>query len=212
MSYSQSQNFLFSPQVKVFESAHAHEVKLRKEADDALRTTIQDQEKHLEEREEVTRELQRTMRSVALLDSRAKEANRRCDEAVGELNLIQASITTLQQEKQRMRRQKLEALRWLERWRHGRAGAANCNGFIGFLEGLPELAEFSLSDLQTATCNFSESFKIGQGGYGCIYKGEMLGRTVVIRNLDPYNMQGPSEFQQEVNHPSLFSLCLSLLK
>ncbi|XP_062173012.1 U-box domain-containing protein 33-like isoform X2 [Alnus glutinosa] len=198
--------------VKVFESAHAREVKLRKEADDALRTTIQDQEKHLEEREEVTRELQRTMRSVALLDSRAKEANRRCDEAVGELNLIQASITTLQQEKQRMQRQKVEALRWLERWRHGRAGAANCNGFIGFVEGLPELAEFSLSDLQTATCNFSESFKIGQGGYGCIYKGEVLGRTVVIRNLDPYNMQGPSEFQQEVEvlgklqHPHLVTL------
>lgn len=195
---SQSQNFLFPSQVNVYESAHAREVKLRKEAEDALITTLQDQEKLLEEREEVTIEIQKTMRNVALLDSRAQEANRRCDEVAGELNLIQASIATLRQEKQRIRRQKSEALRWLERWRRGQAGAANCDGFIGFVEGLPELAEVSLSDLQTATCNFSESFKIGQGGYGCVYKGEMLGRTVAIRKFYPHNMQGPSEFQQEV--------------
>lgn len=198
--------------VKVFESALAHEVKHREEAEDALITTIQDQEKLLEEREELTRELQKTMRNVAVLDSRAKEANRRCDEALGELNLIQASAATLQLEKQRIRRQKSEAVRWLERWGHGLAGAADCNGFIGFLEGLPELAEFSLLDLQTATCNFSESFKIRQGGYGCIYKGELLGRTVGIRKLNPHNMQGPSEFQQEIQvlgklqHPHLVTL------
>ncbi|KAG6681474.1 hypothetical protein I3842_13G094400 [Carya illinoinensis] len=198
--------------VNVYESAHAREVKLRKEAEDALITTLQDQEKLLEEREEVTIEIQKTMRNVALLDSRAQEANRRCDEVAGELNLIQASIATLRQEKQRIRRQKSEALRWLERWRRGQAGAANCDGFIGFVEGLPELAEVSLSDLQTATCNFSESFKIGQGGYGCVYKGEMLGRTVAIRKFYPHNMQGPSEFQQEVQvlgklqHPHLVTL------
>ncbi|XP_023893442.2 U-box domain-containing protein 33 [Quercus suber] len=198
--------------IKVFESAHAHEVRLRKEGEDALRTTIQEQEKVLEEREEVTRELQRTMRNVALLDSRAQEANRRCDEAVGELNLIQASISTLRQEKQRIRQQKTEALRWLERWRRGQAGAANCNGLIGFVDELPELAVFSLSDLQTATCNFSESFKLGQGGYGSVYKGEMLGRTVAIRKFNPHSMQGPSEFQLEVQvlgklqHPHLVTL------
>uniref|UniRef100_A0A2N9ECU7 Uncharacterized protein n=2 Tax=Fagus sylvatica TaxID=28930 RepID=A0A2N9ECU7_FAGSY len=198
--------------VKVFESARAHEVKLREEGEDAVRTTIQEQEKLLEEREEVTRELQRTMRNVALLDSRAQEANRRCEEVVGELNLIQASVATLRHEKQRIRHQKTEALRWLERWRRGQVGAANSNGLIGFVDELPELAVFSLSDLQSATCNFSESFMLGQGGIGCVYKGEMLGRTVAIRKFHPHNMQGPSEFQQEVQvlgklqHPHLVTL------
>ncbi|XP_015874111.3 U-box domain-containing protein 33 [Ziziphus jujuba] len=199
--------------VNVFKSAHAREIKLRKEAEDVLRTTLEEQEKLLEEREEITKELRRTMRNVALLDSRAQEANRRHDEAVGEWNLIQASIATLRQEKQRIRRQKMEAQHWLERWRsHGQAGAANCNGLIGFVEELPDLAEFSLSDVQTATCNFSESFKIGEGGYGCVYKGEMLGRTVAIKKLHPHNMQGQSEFQQEVQvlgklqHPHLVTL------
>ncbi|KAK9279071.1 hypothetical protein L1049_012746 [Liquidambar formosana] len=198
--------------VQVFESAHAREVKLRKEAEDVLRTTMQEQEKLMGEREELTRELQKTMRNVALLDSRAQEANRRHDEATGELKVIQASIATLRHEKQRIRRQKLEAMRWLERWRNrGQSGAASCNDFIGFMD-LPKLAEFSLSDLQTATCNFSESFKIGQGGYGCVYKGEMMDKTVAIKKLHPHNMQGQSEFQQEVQvlgklqHPHLVTL------
>lgn len=160
---------------------------------------MQEQEKLIKEKEEVTRELQRTLKNVALLNSRAQEANRKHDEASGELKLIQASVATLRQEKQIIRRQKTEAVRWLERWRsRGQAGASTCSGFIGLVEDLPELAVFSLADVQTATCNFSESFKIGKGGHGCVYKGEMLGRTVAIKKLYPHNMQGQSEFQQEV--------------
>lgn len=189
-------------QVNMLESAHASEVRLRKEAENALRAIVQEQQKLLDESEEVTSVLQRTMRNIALLDSRAQEANRRRDEAADELLLIQASISTLWNEMQQIRRQKMEALRWLERWKsRGQVGAAQCHGIIGFSEELPELAEFSLSDLQNATCNFSESFKIAQGGYGCIYKGEMLGRTVAIRKLHTHNMQGPAEFHQEVSCP-----------
>ncbi|XP_020223452.1 U-box domain-containing protein 33 [Cajanus cajan] len=199
--------------VNLFESAHACEVKLRKEAEDVLRATVQEHQKLLHASEEIAAELQMTMRNIALLDSRAQEANRRRDEASDELSLIQESISALWQERQQIRRQKMEALRWLERWKsRGQVGAAHCNGVIGFAEELPELAEFSLSDLQNATCNFSNSFKIGQGGYGCIYKGEMLGRTVAIKKFHQHNMQGPLEFHQEVQvlgslqHPHLITL------
>lgn len=196
-----------------FESAHACEVKLREEAEEALRATVNKQEKLVEEKEELTRELERTLRNIALLDSRAQDANYRRDEAAREEKLIQESIRTLRQEKQRISRQKMEAVRWLERWRsHGQNGSANCDEFIGLAEALPGLAEFSLAELQTATFNFSESFKIGKGGHGCVYKGEMLGRTVAIKTLYPSNVQGQSEFQQEVQvlsklqHPHLVTL------
>ncbi|GAV57922.1 Pkinase domain-containing protein/U-box domain-containing protein [Cephalotus follicularis] len=199
--------------VKFFEAALAYEVEFRKEAEDALRNMIEEKEKILEERGEVTRELQKAMRNVALLDSRVQEANRKRDEASEELKLIQASLANLRQEKQKLRQQKMEAVRWLDRWRgRGQAGATKCSGFIGVVEAFPELAEFTLSDLQTATCNFSESFKLGQGGYGRVYKGEMLGRTVAIKKLHPHNMQGQSEFQKEVQvlgklqHPHLVTL------
>ncbi|KAK7272071.1 hypothetical protein RJT34_28453 [Clitoria ternatea] len=199
--------------VNLFESALEREVKLREEVEDARRKTVQEQQKLLDESEEIASELKMTRRNIALLDSRAQEANRRQHEVADELSLIQASISTLWQERQKIRRQKMEALRWLERWRsRGQVGAAHCNGLIGFAEELPELAEFSLSDLQNATCNFSKIFKLGQGGYGCIYKGEMLGRTVAIKKFHQHNMQGPAEFHQEVQvlsslqHPHLITL------
>ncbi|KAF8030877.1 hypothetical protein BT93_D0157 [Corymbia citriodora subsp. variegata] len=200
--------------VKKIRSEYAREAKLRNEAEDALRTVMQKQEKLFEEREEIVRKLQKTMRNVALLDSRAQEASRRSDEAAGELHEIEASIANLRQEKQQIQRQKAEAVSWLERWKgHGRAGAARCIGFIGGVyEDMPGFAEFSLSEILSATCDFSESFKIGQSGYGCVYKGEMLGRTVAIKKLHPHNMQGQFEFQREVqdlsklHHPHLVTL------
>ncbi|KAE9585711.1 putative protein kinase RLK-Pelle-RLCK-IXb family [Lupinus albus] len=199
--------------VNMFESSHARELKLGKEVEDTLRATVKEQQKIMYESEQIANELQRTMRNIALLDSRAQEANRRRGEAADELSLIQASISILWHERQQIRRQKMEALQWLERWKsRGQVGEAYCNGVIGIPEELPELAEFSPSDLQNATCNFSESFKICQGGYGCIYKGEMLGRTVAIKKFHPCNVQGPAEFHQEVQvlgslqHPHLLTL------
>lgn len=128
----------------------------------------------------------------------------RQDEAAKDLELIQVSVSVLWQEKQKFKQQKAKALHWLEQWKSGQAQSANCRSLIGFVEELPQLDEFSLSEIQTATCNFSESFRIGQAGYECMYKGEMMGRTVAISKLHPHSMLQPSEFQREVG----FLLCL----
>lgn len=125
---------------------------------------------------------------------------------------MELSIADLRLEKQKIQRQKVEAKCWIERWKN--AGSLNCNESVGISgEGMPELAEFSLSELESATFCFSESFKLGQGGNnGCIYKGEMMGRTVAIKRLHPHNMQLQQEFQQEVRvlsklqHPHLVTL------
>lgn len=139
------------------------------------------------------------MRNIALLDSRAQEANNRCEEVAGELKLIQTSIATLRKEKQKLQQQKDEAAHWLNRWRSsGKAKGVNTNGAINFTVDSSELVEFSFSDLQIATCNFSESFKIGEGGYGGVYKGELLDRSVAIKKLHPHYMQRQSEFLQQV--------------
>lgn len=144
------------------------------------------------------------MRNIAVLDSRVQEANRRCNEVSGELKFIQASIATLQQEKQKIQHQKREALLWLDHWKNrARRVVSKANGFMQVtsdsVEDSLELAEFTLSDLQSATCDFSESFKIGQGGSTEVYKGEMLGRTVAIKKLHPHNIQKQPEFLHEVS-------------
>ncbi|CDP09046.1 unnamed protein product [Coffea canephora] len=198
---------------KAFESAYEREVKLRKAAEEELRTTILEQEKLLEEREVLTRELQKAMRNIAVLDSRAREANCRREDVAGELKLIQSSLASLRQERQKIQQQKIEAKQWLDHWKSGsQVNGENINGLVQFSGESLELAEFSLLDLQAATCNFSESFKIGRGGNGAVYKGEMLNRTVAIKMLHPHSIQKQPEFCQEaqilgrVHHPHLVTL------
>ncbi|XP_019263348.1 PREDICTED: U-box domain-containing protein 33-like isoform X2 [Nicotiana attenuata] len=196
--------------VKAFESAHAHEVKLRKEAEVALENILLEKEKLLKEREEKTSELRKATRNIALLDSRTQEANQRCEEITGELTLIHSSIATLRQEKRKLLQQNTEAMNWINRWKNrGKDGGLSSSGECS---ASPELLEFSPSDLQTATCNFSESFRIGQGGYADVFKGELSDKTVVIKQLHPHNMQQQSQFFEQVEilaklrHPQLVTL------
>lgn len=77
----------------------------------------------------------------------------------------------------------------------------------------PQLfSDFSLAEIEGATRNFDSSLKIGEGGYGSIYKGLLRHTEVAIKMLHPNSLQGPSEFQKEVNilsnlrHPNLVTL------
>ncbi|XP_045788296.1 U-box domain-containing protein 33-like isoform X1 [Trifolium pratense] len=65
-------------------------------------------------------------------------------------------------------------------------------------QSLQLLSEFSFSEIEEATCNFNPSLKIGEGGYGSIFKGILRHTEVAIKMLNPNSTQGPSEFQQEV--------------
>ncbi|CAL5025998.1 unnamed protein product [Urochloa decumbens] len=72
--------------------------------------------------------------------------------------------------------------------------------------------KFSLTELQQATQDFDPTLKIGEGGFGSVYKGFLRNTTVVIKLLHPQSMQGQSEFHQEasvlstVRHPNLVTL------
>ena len=58
--------------------------------------------------------------------------------------------------------------------------------------------EFSYFELEQATQGFEEGLKIGEGGFGSVYKGFLRNTTVAIKLLNPQSMQGQSEFNQEV--------------
>lgn len=145
------------------------------------------------------KDLQNALSTIAILDARAREMSLRRDEAAAELDLIQSSIGILRLERQEIQEQEEKAVAQLERWRcSSQATSPNCCQLIGFGGDSYNFTEFALSDLESATCGFSESFKLGQGGYGCVYKGEICNRSVVIKKLHPHNVQGQMEFQQEV--------------
>lgn len=158
-----------------------------------------EKERLLKEKKEKTYELHKAMRNIALLDSRAQEADQRCEEIAGELTLIHSSISTLRQEKQKLQQQNTEAMHWISSWKNrGKDGGLSASDLTECSVSL-ELVEFSFSDLQTATCNFSESFRIGQGGYADVFKGELSDKTVAIKQLHPHNMQWQSQFFEQVN-------------
>lgn len=153
----------------------------------------------INQRDETMNDLQNALSTIAILDARAREMSLRRDEAAAELDLIQSSIGILRLERQEIQEQEEKAVAQLERWRcSSQATSPNCCQLIGFGGDSYNFTEFALSDLESATCGFSESFKLGQGGYGCVYKGEICNRSVVIKKLHPHNVQGQMEFQQEV--------------
>ncbi|KAJ6673770.1 U-BOX DOMAIN-CONTAINING PROTEIN 34-LIKE [Salix viminalis] len=58
---------------------------------------------------------------------------------------------------------------------------------------------YPIEEIEAATDYFSESRKIGEGGYGPVYKGYLDHTSVAIKVLRPDAAQGRSQFQQEVS-------------
>ncbi|CAN8240863.1 unnamed protein product [Cochlearia groenlandica] len=58
---------------------------------------------------------------------------------------------------------------------------------------------FEMSTIRTATNNFSPSNKLGQGGFGSVYKGKLRnGKEIAVKRLSSSSGQGKEEFMSEV--------------
>jgi len=78
---------------------------------------------------------------------------------------------------------------------------------------------FAYEELMKATNNFSTQNLLGEGGFGCVYKGSLPdGREVAVKQLQIAGSQGEREFKAEVeiisriHHRHLVSLvgyCIS---
>ncbi|XP_074270195.1 G-type lectin S-receptor-like serine/threonine-protein kinase SD1-13 [Silene latifolia] len=71
--------------------------------------------------------------------------------------------------------------------------------FFLYLDRFEELPLFTLEQLAVATSNFQDSNKLGQGGFGAVYKGTLDdGQVVAIKRLSGTSTQGVQEFMNEV--------------
>ncbi|XP_043688969.1 G-type lectin S-receptor-like serine/threonine-protein kinase At4g27290 isoform X2 [Telopea speciosissima] len=62
-----------------------------------------------------------------------------------------------------------------------------------------ELSSFDLATIARATNNFSDSNKLGEGGFGPVYKGVLFGgREIAVKRLSKNSVQGLDEFKNEV--------------
>ncbi|CAH2070321.1 unnamed protein product [Thlaspi arvense] len=65
----------------------------------------------------------------------------------------------------------------------------------------PPLNEFSYSSLRKATASFSPENKLGQGGFGSVFRGNLpksSGGNVAVKVMDSGSLQGEREFQNEL--------------
>ncbi|WZZ03860.1 hypothetical protein YC2023_089781 [Brassica napus] len=72
---------------------------------------------------------------------------------------------------------------------------------------------FTWRQLQAATNNFNEAKKLGEGGFGSVFKGELSDGTIIaVKQLSAKSCQGNREFVNEIgmisglNHPNLVKL------
>eukprot|EP00268_Persea_americana_P060962 TRINITY_DN764_c0_g1_i1.p2 TRINITY_DN764_c0_g1~~TRINITY_DN764_c0_g1_i1.p2 ORF type:complete len:209 (-),score=38.19 TRINITY_DN764_c0_g1_i1:394-1020(-) len=66
---------------------------------------------------------------------------------------------------------------------------------IGDIESL----QFDLGTIRAATNNFSDANKLGQGGFGAVYKGKFSdGQEIAVKRLFRSSRQGLDEFKNEV--------------
>ncbi|KAK4764803.1 hypothetical protein SAY86_025893 [Trapa natans] len=87
----------------------------------------------------------------------------------------------------------------------------------------PNLKAFSFNEMRNSTRNFRGEYLIGEGGFGCVFKGWMdehtltaskpgTGMVVAVKKLKPEGFQGHKEWLTEVDylgqlhHPNLVKL------
>ncbi|KAL7188155.1 hypothetical protein ACSBR1_038090 [Camellia fascicularis] len=62
-----------------------------------------------------------------------------------------------------------------------------------------ELPIFDMITIATATNKFSDTNKIGEGGFGPVYKGQLsIGKDIAVKRLSTSSKQGVDEFKNEV--------------
>ncbi|XP_078173073.1 U-box domain-containing protein 33-like [Carex rostrata] len=162
---------------------------LMSERDDAKRLSEATQKQLMSERDDARKLSEMTQKQ--LMSER--------DDAKKNSEAAQKFIEQLTSERDYAIKQ-VEELQWLT---EQQAPGRKCVGcFIGY----------SNSELQHATNNFHKSFKIGEGGFGKVYKGILHNTTIAIKILNEGSSQGEKEFHQEVEvlsklqHPNLVKL------
>ena len=170
------------------EDSYLNQVKQRKETEEFLSRAQQELERFKIQHDDVIERLQ--------------EANERNERLLGQLSESREQYDWLLSEHEHLLHDRDRAVREVEELCQRR-------GQMHSVLVTSTYSEFSSSELESATENFSSSLKIGEGGFACVYRGILRNMTVAIKVLKPDCLQGRSQFEQEViyaSHPEIL-LC-----
>lgn len=178
-------------QARASENLYAEEMRLRKEIEEALAKVKDEVEKMKIQQVEVKEQLRKTRGQKSLLQNQLEESYEMEKELEQKILSAVDLLKNYKEERDELLRDRDNALRQAEELRKNQTENPSMH--------IPRIySEFSFFEIEEATQRFSPSQKIGEGGYGSIYKGRLRHTEVAIKRLNPQSMQGPSEFQQEV--------------
>ncbi|KAG9441294.1 hypothetical protein H6P81_017148 [Aristolochia fimbriata] len=182
------------------------ELKQRKEVEDLLAQELLNLENIKAQNDEVMKELLKARELQATLESQVADSNQIIKELEGRLSEAQQDLQILKREFYDLQKQRDEAIREAEKLR--RSNEELCSSS----EGPFDFSLFSYLEIEEATQAYDPSLKIGEGGYGSVYRGQLRHTTVAVKVLNPGSLQGKAEFEQEVDilsrvrHPNLVTL------
>ncbi|KAK9202323.1 hypothetical protein WN944_017533 [Citrus x changshan-huyou] len=191
---------------KASESLYAEELKRRKEFEEALANEKLELERMKKQQDEVMEELQIALDQKSLLESQIAESDQTAKELEQKIISAVELLQNYKKEQDELQMERDKAVKEAEELRKSRKEASSSSHMPQFF------SDFSFSEIEGATHNFDPSLKIGEGGYGSIFKGLLRHTQVAIKMLHPHSLQGPSEFQQEIDilskirHPNLVTL------
>ncbi|XP_010670307.2 U-box domain-containing protein 33 isoform X1 [Beta vulgaris subsp. vulgaris] len=191
---------------KAAEKLYYEESRKRKEKEEELAKWMEELEITKSQQEKVLQELHEALDQKMSLETEFQKVKLTEKEMEQKLLSAVALLQKYKMERDGLQVERDDALREAEQLRKQYAQGPSSSSISCFY------SEFSFSDLEKATNYFDPSLKIGEGGYGSIYKGFLRHTEVAIKILNPNSMQGPREFEQEVDvlsklrHPNLVTL------
>ncbi|KAL3502160.1 hypothetical protein ACH5RR_036609, partial [Cinchona calisaya] len=114
---------------------------------------------------------------------------------VGGVLLLVLGLILYNQKKKKQQKEQIEQI-----ISEGKVGSRSEQGFTNQNdEDDLELPLFDLDTIVQATDNFSWENKLGEGGFGPVYKGTLpVGQEIAVKRLSEYSIQGLEEFKNEV--------------
>lgn len=172
---------------------HAEEQRHRREVEEALGRAREEAENMKWQLNEITEELRVAEEQKLSLERQIADSDKMVEQLEQKMYSAVELLQRYKRERDELQVERDIALKVAEDLRKRQAEEASSSSVSQFF------SEFSFFEIEEATARFSQTLKIGEGGYGSIYRGDLRHTQVAIKMLHPNSSQGPFEFQQEVS-------------
>lgn len=179
-------------QAKTSETMYSEESRRRKEIEESLANGREEVERMKWQLDEVKGKLQIALEQKSLLECQIETSVKMVEELEEKMFSAVKLLQKYKKEIDELQVERDNALSEAEELR--KIQAETSSPLVSCF-----YSEYSFSEIEEATRHFDPALKIGEGGYGSIYKGVLRHTPVAIKILHPHSLQGPMEFQQEVS-------------